>query len=154
MFDIWIEASKQDMIINEMYGKVKAEKKQSEELKTHLKPKKDQVKREKPVPNVTKVGLFSVDNWISKIEGTDPEILKNKITKDKKLNIEKVSAVVDRLIKPSIKNKARKDPNQQELKQILGKYNDFEKQKEVARKKVGYRNKLPGNLLKLNVFRL
>lgn len=144
--NICIEASKQDMIINEMYANVKAEKKKNEELITHLKPKKDNVIREKPVPNVPKAGLFSVDNWISKIEETDPKVLKDNISSNKKLNVEKVSAIVDRLVNPSTKNKKRTDPDQLELKQILGKYDNFEKKKnDKTKKKAEYLNKIPGN---------
>jgi hypothetical protein len=65
--NIQIEASKQDMIINEMYTKIKEKEKIDDQLKANLKPKKDPVKREVPKPSITKNGLYSVDNWLGQI---------------------------------------------------------------------------------------
>lgn len=146
--NIQIEASKQDMIINEMYAKVKQEKAKSEELKSHLKPKKDKVKREKPVPNVPRQGLFSVENWLSKLDDNLPDELKNKIM-PKKINVKKTNALVDRLTKQPEKGQVRKDPEMQELKHILNKYDTSEKRiGGGATKKAEYKNVLPKHLQK------
>lgn len=146
--NIQIEASKQDMIINEMYTQVKHEQKQTEELKNHIKPKKDKVKREAPVPNVPRSGLFSVDNWLSQINEADPEKKKqNKATK--KLNVKKVNEAVERLSKPSEPSKSRRDPDQDELKAILSKYDTSEVRiGGGGKKKFEYINPVPGSTKK------
>ena len=59
--NIQIESSKQDMVINSIYENIQEQKKLDEELRKK-KPIKDKVKREVPVPNVPKKGLFSVDH--------------------------------------------------------------------------------------------
>lgn len=144
--NIQIESSKQDMMINQMYSKIKEDEKQKkEELKSNIKPKKDKVERKIPVPNVPKSGLFSVENWLSKIDGGDPEKLKNKIAKKTKLNIQKVNDVVDRLSKPT-SGKPKRDPDQEELKHILNKYDATERRiGGGAKKKFEYINPVPGS---------
>ena len=74
--NIQVEASKQDMLINEVYEHIQEQKKLDEELKNISKPIKDKVKREKPVTNIPKSGLFSVESWLSQIGGTESEKLK------------------------------------------------------------------------------
>ena len=146
--NIQLEASKQDMVINQMYAQIKGEENKNEELKAHLKPKKDKVNREKPVPNVPRKGLFSVENWLSKIDDSLPDELKEKI-KPKKLNIKKVTSIVDRLTKAPQKGQLRRDPEQEEVKQILNKYDTSEKRiGGGGKKKFQYRNKLPSSMKK------
>ena len=108
--NIQLEASKQDMVINQMYAQIKAEENKNGELRVHHKLKNDNVKREKPVSNVPKKGLFSVENWLSKIDDSLSDELKEKI-KPKKLNIKKVMSIVDHLTKASQKGHYIKIPN-------------------------------------------
>lgn len=144
--NIQVEASKQDMIINEMYTKIKEQEKIDNELKTHLKPKKDKVKRQKPVPNVPKNGLFSVENWLSKIEGEDPEVIKERLNVDKKIKAKKVINAVERLSKPQEKSKPRRDQAEEELKYILNKYDTSEvRVGGGGKKKFEYKNPIPGS---------
>ena len=144
--NIQVEASKQDMIINEMYTKIKEQEKIDNELKTHIKPKKDKVKRQKPVPNVPKNGLFSVENWLSKIDGEDPEVIKERLNEEKKLKAKKVSKAVERLSKPQEKPKPRRDPVEEELKHILNIYDTSEVRiGGGGKKKFEYKNPVPGS---------
>ncbi|CAI2387043.1 unnamed protein product [Moneuplotes crassus] len=123
--NINLEASKQDMVIDKMYAEIQEKKKIDQEGQKQKKVIKDKVKREKPTPNVPKTGLYSVNNWITQIEETDPEKLKKNITQ-KKAGAKKVTQTVERLTQP--KNaKPKKDPSQQELWAILSKYGNAEK---------------------------
>ena len=54
--------------------------------------------------------LYSADQWLANVGGSDIEIHKENTKAKKKVNAAKVASVVDRLSKPSDKNKLRKDP--------------------------------------------
>jgi hypothetical protein len=144
--NIHIESSKQDMVINEMYTQIKyEEEKKKEDLKSHLKTKKDKAERKKPVPNVPKKGLFSMDDWLSQIDGGDPEKLKDNIAKKTKVNARKINAAVERLSKPA-KKIPKMDPDQKELAHIFHKYNASERRVGGgAKKKFEYINRAPGS---------
>ena len=77
------------------------------------------------------------------MEGTDPDKLQENINKKKKLNIKKVNKVVDRLYQPK-ESKPKRDPDQEELKQILNKYTNSDRRiGGGATKKFEYINPLP-----------
>ena len=141
------DANKQEAIINKIYEKVQEDKRINRELKISPNNKKERRKAGKPNLVPQNPALFSADQWLSNIGGSDIEEHKERIGNKKKANAAKVASVVDRLSKPNDKNKLRRDPDEEEIKYIMNKYDTSEKRiGGGAKKKFEYRNQLPDQM--------
>lgn len=137
------EANKQEAMINQIYEKIQEDKKITEELKKNMK-NKNKVNVEKPNLAPNNPALYNAEQWLANIGGSDIEVHKENTKAKKKANAAKVASVVDRLSKPADKNKLRRDPDEEEIKYIMNKYDTSEKRiGGGAKKKFEYRNQLP-----------
>eukprot|EP00344_Euplotes_crassus_P002387 CAMPEP_0197015488 /NCGR_PEP_ID=MMETSP1380-20130617/74346_1 /TAXON_ID=5936 /ORGANISM="Euplotes crassus, Strain CT5" /LENGTH=624 /DNA_ID=CAMNT_0042441429 /DNA_START=256 /DNA_END=2131 /DNA_ORIENTATION=+ len=153
LYNIEDKAAKQDEAINKIYAHIEEQKKLDEELQK----KATREKVSKPIPPQAppKNELFSVDSLLNQIGGTDPDESRESSTKKKKASIKKVNNIVERLSQPKT-SQPRRDPDEEELRSIMKKYDTTEKRiGGGGKKEFKYINPLPsqssGSLRKKNI---